>query len=76
MRAYNKQRIEVLESILRQIVEKSKTVYDYDIQTLEKDDKLYINIALSDEDGVVIKEFEGTYLEVFHDLKLTLYPLL
>lgn len=76
MRAYNKQRIEVLESILKQIVEKSKIVCDYDIETLDKDDKLYINIALSNEDGVVIKEFEGTYLEVFYDLKLTLYPLL
>ena len=70
------QKIKVLENILQQIVDNSNTIYYYDIETLSTDGDLLVNAVLSNEDGIVIREFEGTYFEVLCDVKLVLYGLL
>lgn len=76
MRANNKQKIKVLESILQQIVDKSKVVTDYDIEILENNEELLVNVVLSNEDGIVIWEREGTYFEVYCECELLLWSLL
>lgn len=76
MRTNNIQKIKVLEDILQQIVDNSNTIYYYDIETLSTDGNLLVNAVLSNEDGIVIREFEGTYFEVLCDVKLVLYGLL
>lgn len=76
MRTNDIQKIKVLENILQQIVDNSNTIYYYDIETLSTDGNLLVNTVLSNEDGVVIREFEGTYFEVLCDVKLVLYGLL
>lgn len=76
MRTNDIQKIKVLENILQQIVDNSNTIYYYDIETLSADGDLLVNAVLSNEDGVVIREFEGTYFEVLCDVKLVLYGLL
>ena len=76
MRTNDMQKIKVLENILQQIVDNSNTIYYYDIETLSTDGDLLVNAVLSNEDGIVIREFEGTYFEVLCDVKLVLYGLL
>lgn len=76
MRTNDIQKIKVLENILQQIVDNSNTIYYYDIETLSTDGDLLVNAVLSNEDGIVIREFEGTYFEVLCDVKLVLYGLL
>lgn len=77
MRTNNIQKIKVLENILQQIVDNSNTIYYYDIETLStENEELLVNAVLSNEDGIVIREFEGTYFEVLCDVKLVLYGLL
>lgn len=76
MRTNDIQKIKVLENILQQIVDNSNTIYYYDIETLSTDGNLLVNAVLSNEDGIVIREFEGTYFEVLCDVKLVLYGLL
>ena len=76
MRANNKQKIKVLESILQQIVDLSTIITDYDIEILENNDELLVNVALNNEDGVVVWEREGTYFEVYCECELVLYPLI
>lgn len=76
MRTNDIQKIKVLENILQQIVDNSNTIYYYDIETLLANGDLLVNAVLSNEDGIVIREFEGTYFEVLCDVKLVLYGLL
>lgn len=76
MRTNDIQKIKVLENILQQIVDNSNTIYYYDIETLSTDGDLLVNAVLSNEDGIVIREFEGNYFEVLCDVKLVLYGLL
>lgn len=77
MRTNNEQKIKELERILEEIIEKSRTARDYDIETLSLEcGELLVNVALVNEDGVVIWQSEGTYFEVLCAVKLVLYPLL
>lgn len=77
MRTNDMQKLNELKNILQEIVEKSYTVDDYDIEALKTETgELLVNVALSNEDGVVIREFEGTYFEVLCTAKLVLYPLI
>lgn len=77
MRTNNEQKIRELEKVLDEIIERSRTAKDYDIDTLSLEcGELLVNVALVNEDGVVIWQSEGTYFEVLCAVKLILYPLL
>lgn len=77
MRTSNEQKISELRSILQEIVDRSTYVADYDIDVMIREDgEMLVNIVLANEDGVVIREFEDTYFQVFCWAKLVLYPLL
>lgn len=76
MRTNNKQKIQEMERILEEIIEKSISVEDYDIVTKVEDDELLVSVALVNNDGVVIWESQGTYFGVLCDIKLILYGLL
>lgn len=77
MRTNDIQKIKVLENILQQIVDNSNTTYSYDIETLStENEELLVNAVLCNEDGVVIRDFEGTYFEVLCDIKIVLYALI
>ena len=77
MRTNNEQKIRELEKVLDEIIGRSRTAKDYDIETLSLEcGELLVNVALVNEDGVVIWQSEGTYFEVLCAVKLVLYPLL
>lgn len=76
MRTNNEQKINELKRISEEIISKSKSVVDYDIETQVEDDELFVSVALVNEDGVVVWDSEGTYFEVWCALELVLYPLL
>lgn len=77
MRANDMQKLEELRNVLQTIVDKSYTIADYDMEALKTETgELLVNVALSNDDGVVIREFEGTYFEVLCTAKLVLYPLI
>lgn len=77
MRLNNKQKIDLLRGVLQEVVNKSISIRDYDIEATEiSNGGLLVNVALSNEDGVVVKEFEGNYFDVLCSCKLILYPLI
>lgn len=77
MRTNDMQKINELKNILQEIVDKSYTIADYDIEALKTETgELLVNVTLSNDDGVVVREFEGTYFEVLYTAKLVLYPLI
>lgn len=77
MRTNENERIKELNRILSEITEKSRYITDYDCDYLRTSEgELLANVALVNEDGIVVKECEGTLFEVTCWARLVLYPLL